>query len=851
MKKTISINISGVVFYIEEDGYDKLRNYLASIKQYFSAYEGSEEIVSDIEGRIAEKFADQQNKEAKQAITAEDVDQLIKAMGTVADFEAVADEAELSPKASPERGTIEAYSSTSDKQDATGSSSTTEPRKLVRDVKRKLIGGVCAGLAHYLNTDVLWVRLIFLVLLLGVGFVPPASGFVVVLYIAFWIAFPGRTDLEEDDKIKKLYRNPDKKVVGGVVSGVSAYTGWDLGILRFLFVLSILFFGTGIVLYLILWAITPEAKTLTDKMQMTGEPITLENIETNIKRSLNVSNSADENGITRLLLFPFRAIGMVFSALGPFLNFLLLLARIFAGVILIAIGLSMFIGFLIALTVSLGMFGVGTSGPLANHVMFGDAPLQMLVGDAHPMMFVFGFLAVAAPSVALTLLGASLITKRSLFAPSVWQSLLGVFLAGIIGSAIMIPRFASNFSRRAVVEQSISYNVGTKQLLLDVDNEAGNDNFDETQLTIEGYDSTGLKLIQRFTGRGKNRDDARANAQTIVYRAQQKDSVLTFDRNFEFKENARFRGQRLNQTLYIPYETPFTMTHRMAHFITNTIEFDRINWKGNHDGGWRDNTTRAQFKFTKEGELVCLDEKTEAQLLEEEPDQEREDQDLNDLSARMGQGEFKKTVDIKDFESLDISGAFYVQVKQGSSFKIEMDGDRKDIEELTVRKDGNKLKIEYKNGLFNVRNRDYVNILIEMPALQNVDFSGAVKSEIKGFNQNQDFDFELSGATEVVVTALNAKRIEADLSGASMLTLMGSAQSLYADVAGASKVKSFSLRATTAEVDASGASNAEVNVSDRLKAMASGVSTIRYRGAAKIDKDVSGGSSVESENGDE
>lgn len=845
MKKTISINISGVVFYIEEDGYDKLRNYLASIKQYFSAYEGSEEIVSDIEGRIAEKFADKLAKEAKQAITAEDVEQLIAVMGTVADFEAVADEAELTLKSSTQQ---EESSANQQQEQTTGSSATsaTEPRKLVRDVKRKLIGGVCAGLAYYLNTDVLWIRLIFLVLLLGVGFIPPASGFIFVVYVAFWIAFPGRSDLEEDDKIKKLYRDPDKKVVGGVVSGVSAYTGWDLGILRFLFVLSILFFGTGIVLYLILWAITPEAKTLTDKMQMTGEPITLENIETNIKRSLNVPNSAEENGFTRLLLFPFRAIGVVFSALGPFFSFLLVLARIFAGIVMVGIGLTMFVSFLIALAVGLGTFGA-SSGPLGNHVMLGDVPMQMLVGDAHPMMFVFAFLAVAAPAIALTVLGASLILKRSLFAQSVWQALLGIFLAGVIGSGIMIPRFVSNFSRRAVVEQSATYNVGNKQLLLDIDNEGGNEAFEDTRLTLEAYDSTGIKLTQQFTGRGKTREEARANAQTITYRVQQKDSMLVFDRNFEFKQNARFRGQRLSQTLYIPYETPFTMTHRLASFITNGIDFDRINWKGRYEGSWEYNTSKAQFKFTKDGELVCLDAKSEEQLLEENPE-EREDQDINELSARIGQGAFKKSVNIEDFSSLDISGAFYVQVRQGSTYKIEIDGERRDIEDIEIRKDGKKLKIDYKNGLFNVRSRDYVNILIEMPELNNVDFAGAVKSELKGFNQNQDFDIELSGATEVTATSLNAKRIEADLSGASTLTLMGSAQSLYADIAGASKVNAFSLKAVSAEVDASGASSAEVNVSDRLRAQATGVSSVRYRGAAKVDKDASGGSTVESEN---
>src|SRR5690606_3727270 len=88
MKKTISINIAGLVFYIEEDGYDKLRQYIGSVHRYFSAFDDSAEIVADIEGRIAERFLLKQKSENKQAISVEDVSELIIAMGSVSDFEA-------------------------------------------------------------------------------------------------------------------------------------------------------------------------------------------------------------------------------------------------------------------------------------------------------------------------------------------------------------------------------------------------------------------------------------------------------------------------------------------------------------------------------------------------------------------------------------------------------------------------------------------------------------------------------------------------------------------------------------------------------------------------------------------
>ena len=88
MKKNISINISGIIFHIEEDGYETLRNYLDSINRYFSTYDDSKEIISDIENRIAEIFLSKLTN-GKQVINAEDVDSLIATMGSIQDFEAI------------------------------------------------------------------------------------------------------------------------------------------------------------------------------------------------------------------------------------------------------------------------------------------------------------------------------------------------------------------------------------------------------------------------------------------------------------------------------------------------------------------------------------------------------------------------------------------------------------------------------------------------------------------------------------------------------------------------------------------------------------------------------------------
>src|SRR5215207_3094854 len=111
MKKNISINISGIIFHIEEDGYDTLRKYLDSINNYFGSFEDSSEILADIESRIAEIFLSRLN-DGKQVVTAEDVQTLISTMGNVNDFKA-AEEQEFAAGEPRQESKQKAYSSTS------------------------------------------------------------------------------------------------------------------------------------------------------------------------------------------------------------------------------------------------------------------------------------------------------------------------------------------------------------------------------------------------------------------------------------------------------------------------------------------------------------------------------------------------------------------------------------------------------------------------------------------------------------------------------------------------------------------------------------------------------------------
>src|SRR5688572_24783265 len=183
MKKNISINISGIIFHIEEDGYETLKKYLDSINRYFSTFEDSSEILADIESRIAEIFLSKLTEE-KQVITAEDVSALMATMGSVSDFKAVEEPQEMEGAAAyskKETGSEESYK-------APGTY--VPPKQLMRDQKRKILGGVCAGLGNYFNIDPLWFRLIFAALLF-------VYGVTALIYIVMWIVVPGSYELDE------------------------------------------------------------------------------------------------------------------------------------------------------------------------------------------------------------------------------------------------------------------------------------------------------------------------------------------------------------------------------------------------------------------------------------------------------------------------------------------------------------------------------------------------------------------------------------------------------------------------------------------------------------------------------
>jgi phage shock protein PspC (stress-responsive transcriptional regulator) len=278
MKKTLTINIGHSIFNIEEDAFEILNRYLDSIKNYFEKIDSDSDIIKDFELRIAENFSSKVSS-SKQCIDLSDVKEVIEIMGSLDDFKEIYNDTE--PENIKEEKTIN--------------------NKLFRDSSNRIIAGVCSGIAEYFKIDPIIVRVLFFI----------AVPLNLIVYIIFWIGIPSK-DFDPDLR-KILYRDKENGVIGGVSKGLSNYLKIDANIIRVIFVVSLFFGGAGLLFYFLLWLFTKEAKTIGQKMNMSGFNVNLSNIEDFIKKKTKTLNSP-ETSLTKVFLFPFRLLAPLINA---------------------------------------------------------------------------------------------------------------------------------------------------------------------------------------------------------------------------------------------------------------------------------------------------------------------------------------------------------------------------------------------------------------------------------------------------------------------------------------------------------------------------------------------------------
>lgn len=389
---------------------------------------------------------------------------------------------------------------------------------------------------------------------------------------------------------RKLYRDKDNGMVGGVLAGLGHYFGIDKVWLRIFLLILVLAWGTGVLAYIILWIVMPEAITTSEKLEMTGEPVTISNIEKKVREEFeNVSGkfkNADYDKYGNQIKTGAEKLGNSFS------DFIMTLFKVFAkflGVILIMGGLTVLV------LLFIGVFTLGTSVSM-------DFPWQSFVEAGnftdYPV-WSFGllmFLAVGIPFFFMTLLGFKLLAPNMKSVGNIVKyTLLALWLIALsIAISIGIKQAtAYAVNGRTVLKETI--NVEPTDTLLvkfthndyfakDVDDRhefmitkdsLNNDIIysNEVSIRIEKSDEKYAYIQIEKEAKGKSLSEAKKRADAIKYSYKIVGNQLIFDNYLITDVKNKFRDQEIEITLYLPVGTLLKVDDSVAHYDRTDGDF--------------------------------------------------------------------------------------------------------------------------------------------------------------------------------------------------------------------------------------------------------------------------------------
>ncbi len=584
MKRVININFQGRVVPIEESAYDLLKKYIDSLTKFFANEEGREEIINDIEGRIAELFGEALKK-GSTCVTDDDVTRIIDSMGRPEDF----DDEENNVKA--QLSGEQTKSNASSSQQKSSATNTDEPRRFYRDENHKVLGGVCSGIANYFSIDPVIVRVVFLITTFGAGF-----GF--LAYIILWVAAPSSASKVIGSQRKRLFRDAEDKILAGVCSGLAQYFNISVWIPRLLFLipfisfvfrsshwgwwgfphfLSLSFSPGALFIYIIFWLVIPEAKSTADKLEMKGEKVDLNNIKNTIQSDMEgfkeraekfgteVKEKAQEWGkefsetvSDKSKQFSSEATSVVKTHSTGFGDIIVLIFKIFAYFIL---GVVLF-----ALVVALFSIGVVFTGLLPAK--------EYVITNGWQNLFAWGtlILFVWVPVLGIVTFIIRRIAKMKGNSGLIRSSFISLWVLGLICFIGLILSLRNDFRySNHVIEQTVSIaNPKVDKLEITVPSSKYYSyrrwfkmepfaRFDEDTVYVQNVrvrivksstDSFQVVMVKLANGKSKNQADQIAS--NINYQINQKDSLLMLDKGIALTENEKFRNQEVILTIAVP-----------------------------------------------------------------------------------------------------------------------------------------------------------------------------------------------------------------------------------------------------------------------------------------------------------
>lgn len=397
------------------------------------------------------------------------------------------------------------------------------------------------------------------------------------------VADPGAPSVEAEEPApkvepsyfaKKLMKDPDDKILGGVCSGLGHYFGIEPKWVRIMFLTFFLFAGSGAMLYVVLWIFMPKAVSRADKMAMRGEAPNLQNF----KKSYEMDEQSGQLSGAREYFG--RGARSVESFIGSFFR---IIGRFFGIILLISVGLSLLGLFIFFIFCGLYLIGFKTDMHFP--------PLELLDASDAYVALLAGFLANFIPFMALFYLLLRILFKAPKMNNYASLTLLTVWGLSIIAIIYFCVATAQNFRETSTIKvekplrSASNYIFSEKDVRVidasseDFDNgrlKAIEDGFslrDDLSIRIESLDSLEKPFVQyNYTAKGRTFKQASDNASDIAYQMKQDGSNLVFDSHFLFSSKKKlYRDQRIDVSVFLPVGTKVTIMNNMDHRVRNSV----------------------------------------------------------------------------------------------------------------------------------------------------------------------------------------------------------------------------------------------------------------------------------------
>jgi phage shock protein PspC (stress-responsive transcriptional regulator) len=405
---------------------------------------------------------------------------------------------------------------------------------------------------------------------------------------------------EEAKRRRRLYRDPEHRVIGGVCGGLGAYFNMDPVVLRIIFV-ALLFLtgGTAFLAYIILWIAVPKAMNTAQRLEMRGQEANVKNIEKSIKEEMNdVKESFKKFKDSETYEKGKRTVDAAGDATYNVLKVLLRIAVIVIGVILIISGFLGLLGFVSSMVIGHSF--------VQGWPMIWSPELEVPGFFNHfvePGTVTFGMIAIGIlagiPLLAMLFIGTKLVFRYKTNNAAIGLTMVGVWLAALV--TLMILAFSqignyknkSSFTETQTIScdscQTLYLNLGEDKYKdyakedIEIDNmkvavvDGEEVLLGHVKLDVERSGNNEFAVLVKKSSRGKTREMAKETSESIIYRFERKDSTLWFDPYFILGENVKWRGQDVEITVKVPDGKAVYLNENMVEII-NDIENVSNTW---------------------------------------------------------------------------------------------------------------------------------------------------------------------------------------------------------------------------------------------------------------------------------